>query len=81
MGGWLGGLRDREEAPMGSGLFLSMDLLVVLPLELNTGLSKKPAKMFSRGGLGWGLFAPVVVVVVSTVAFERGWSVGDASMV
>ena len=61
MGGWLGGLREREEAPMGSGLFLSVDLLVVLPLELSTGSSKKPAKMFSRGGLSGGLVAPVVV--------------------
>ena len=60
---------------MGSGLFLSTDVPVVLPMELNTGTSKKPEKMFSRGGSSGVLLAP------STVAFERGWSVGDASMV
>ena len=60
---------------MGSGLLLAWDVSAVLPMELNTGSSKKPAKMFSREGSSGVLLDPGIV------AFEKGWSVGDALMV
>ena len=67
MGGWLGGLGFRVEAPMGRALSLLWSVSGVLPLELKTGWAKNPAKMFSRArggacvGSGDALFDPGIV--------------------
>ena len=59
MGGWLGGLGFRVEAPMGLGLSLEGCVSGVLPIELRTGSLKKPAKMsvlgFASRGRGGAL--------------------------
>ena len=55
VGGWLGGLGFRVEAPMGRGLSLLESVSGVLPMELRTGWSKNPAKMFVSRGRGGAL--------------------------
>ena len=66
---------------MGCTLPLPWGSFGVLPLELKTGSSKKPAKMLSRAGgdvcvgSGGELFDPGIV------GLEKGWSLGEASTV
>ena len=81
MGGWLRGLGVWVEAPMGCGLLLARGVSGVLPMELNTGSSKKPENMLSRAGWCTCVGSSGVLLDPGIVAFEKGWSVGEALLV
>ena len=81
VGGWLRGLGIWVEAPMGRVLLLARGVSGVLPMELNTGSSKRPGNMLTRAGWCACVGPSGVLFDPGIVGFEKGWSVGEASMV
>ena len=66
---------------MGCTLPLPWGASGVLPLELKTGSSKKPANMLSRAGGGVCVGSSGALFDPGIVGLEKGWSVGEASTV
>ena len=66
---------------MGCTLPLPWGASGVLPLELKTGSSKKPGNMLTRAGRCVCVGSSGALFDPGIVGFEKGWSVGEASMV